>query len=105
MRGYLKKAELTRKKIRNGWFDTGDLGYFDKNNFLILSGREDDSFRVGHEKLYPEEVEPVIKRKLKISELVVAKKRNKILDWVPILVLKKKDYKRFTPEKISGLIF
>lgn len=104
MRGYLKKAELTRKKIRNGWFDTGDLGYFDKNNFLILSGREDDSFRVGHEKLYPEEVEPVIKRKLKISELVVAKKRNKILDWEPILVLKKKDYKRFTPEKIRILL-
>lgn len=29
MVGYLKKAELTRKAVRDGWYDTGDIGIMD----------------------------------------------------------------------------
>ena len=63
MRGYFREKIITNTKFNSGWFNTGDLGYFDNNKNLILTGREDDSFRVGHEKLCPEEIESILKGK------------------------------------------
>jgi long-chain acyl-CoA synthetase len=39
MVGYWKNEEATQKSIKDGWFYTGDLGYFDKDNFLFVLGR------------------------------------------------------------------
>ena len=93
MRGYNKLNKLTNRRIVNDWFNTGDLGFFDKNKNLVLTGREDDSFRVGQEKLCPEEIEPILKKKFHLSEAIIGKKSNKILNWEPVLVLKKMNRK------------
>jgi len=39
MVGYWKNEEATQKSIKDGWFYTGDLGYFDEDNFLFVLGR------------------------------------------------------------------
>ncbi len=39
MKGYYKNEEATRESIRGGWLYTGDLGYFDDDGFLMVSGR------------------------------------------------------------------
>jgi long-chain acyl-CoA synthetase len=39
MVGYWKNEEATQKSIKDGWFYTGDLGYFDKDHFLFVLGR------------------------------------------------------------------
>ena len=46
MEGYHNLRSLNSKKIINGWFDTGDLGFLDKNKNLYLIGRDDNTFRV-----------------------------------------------------------
>ena len=43
-----------------GWLDTGDLGYFDDDDFLFLVGRSDDVINRGGEKIFPREIEDVI---------------------------------------------
>jgi acyl-CoA synthetase (AMP-forming)/AMP-acid ligase II len=100
MRGYFN---IERKKnfIQKRWFNTGDIGYFNKNNEIVLYGREDDTFRVGHEKLAPEEIEPVIKKELDLSELIISKKVNKILNWEPVLVILNKDKYKIDIDKIK----
>lgn len=46
MRGYYKNPEATKKAIdENGWFHTGDSGYFDQNKHLVILGRINDSFK------------------------------------------------------------
>jgi len=40
MRGYWKLPDETKKVFtEDGWFRTGDLGYFDEDNFLVITGR------------------------------------------------------------------
>ncbi|PSH03152.1 MAG: hypothetical protein CXZ00_13745 [Acidobacteria bacterium] len=57
MLGYLRDAEGTARKIRNGVLHTSDKGYLDADGYLFLVGRADDLVKVSGEKVYPAEVE------------------------------------------------
>lgn len=39
MKGYYKNIEASQEVLRDGWLWTGDLGYFDKDDFLVITGR------------------------------------------------------------------
>jgi len=52
--------ETARSFTEDGWFMTGDLGYFDEKHFVHLSGRSKDMIISGAENIYPAEIESVI---------------------------------------------
>ena len=39
MLGYWKNPEATADTVRDGWLHTGDMGYMDKDGFLVVLGR------------------------------------------------------------------
>jgi 2-furoate---CoA ligase len=55
--GYWNRPDADHKAIRDGWYFTGDLGYFDDDGELFLAGRTDDMIISGGENIHPEEVE------------------------------------------------
>jgi acyl-coenzyme A synthetase/AMP-(fatty) acid ligase len=55
--GYWKDPELTREKFRDGWWRSGDLGRFDADNYLWVSGRIDNVINTGGIKVSGEEIE------------------------------------------------
>jgi len=57
MKGYWNKPEATAAAIRDGWFHTGDAGYFDPEGFLYIHDRIKDMIVSGAENIYPAEVE------------------------------------------------
>jgi len=58
--GYYKNPEATNASFRDGWFYTGDLGYFDAEGYLFVSGRKKDMVKSGGISIYPLEIESVI---------------------------------------------
>jgi len=59
MKGYLKNDAATREVIdSDGWLDSGDLGYMDRDGFLYITGRAKDVIVLSSGKnIYPEEIE------------------------------------------------
>ncbi|HPG40547.1 MAG TPA: AMP-binding protein [bacterium] len=62
MKGYYNDPELTAQVFtRDGWFRTGDLGIFDKDDFLYIKGRlKNVLIGPSGENIYPEEIETQI---------------------------------------------
>jgi long-chain acyl-CoA synthetase len=61
MKGYYKNPETTSKTIVDGWLHTGDLGYIDEDDFLIVIGREKALLiSADGEKYSPEGIEEAI---------------------------------------------
>jgi len=57
MKGYWAKPEATAKSVVNGWFHTGDAGFFDEEGYLYIYDRVKDMIVSGGENVYPAEVE------------------------------------------------
>ena len=84
MKGYYKEPELTKSVFtEDGWFRTGDLGYFDKQERLFLKGRL-KTMIVGAngENIYPEDIESVINNFKGVLESLVLEKKGKLVAMV-----------------------
>lgn len=72
MLGYYENKKATDEVLKNGWFYTGDLGYFDKNNNLVISGRKKTVIVLKNGKnIFPEELEAVVNTLPYVAESMV----------------------------------
>ncbi len=60
-KGYWNMPEKTAEELRaDGWFISGDLGRFDEDGYLEISGRQKDLIISGGYNIYPKEIEDVL---------------------------------------------
>ena len=59
------------KSFADGLMNTGDLGFFDENGRLFVSGRDDDMVVVGGENVFPRELEDSLIDHPDITDVVV----------------------------------
>jgi long-chain acyl-CoA synthetase len=72
MKGYWKRPDATSAVLRDGWFFTGDLGYFDSDGNLFLTGRKKEVIVLSNGKnVYPEEIEAHYLKSPLIKEIAV----------------------------------
>lgn len=72
MQGYYQNQTVTEQVIRDGLLYTGDLGYFDEEGYLYLTGRSKDVIVSGAGKnIYPVEIETLYRHSPLISEICV----------------------------------
>ncbi len=71
MQGYYKRPDLTEKAMRDGWFWSGDLGYFDEDGYLYLVDRSKDMIVSGGINVYPRDIEEIIVQHPAVREAAV----------------------------------
>ena len=90
MRGYLNMTSNIKKTLI---YKTNDIGFFSLDRKLFVTGRLDNIFKSGNEKISPEEIEDKISPFLKDRTFIIAKKKHPILNWKPILIVEGKKTK------------
>lgn len=80
MKGYFNKPEETNETLKDGWLYTGDLGHFDKNGFLHITGRKKDIIVTANGKnISPVEIETKLENKSKaVKEAAVFLYQNQL---------------------------
>lgn len=73
MKGYYNQPELTAQAIDSeGWFHTGDTGYFDPDGYLFITGRTKSMFKTSMGKyINPEVIEEKMKQSPFILDMMV----------------------------------
>jgi 2-furoate---CoA ligase len=69
--GYWRRPEANAKALRQGWYFTGDTGYFDQDGDLFVTGRVDDMIITGGENVSPVEIESCLSLHPAVSEVAV----------------------------------
>jgi acyl-CoA synthetase (AMP-forming)/AMP-acid ligase II/acetyltransferase-like isoleucine patch superfamily enzyme/acyl carrier protein len=59
-KGYEANPAANQTAFTNGWFRTGDQGYFDEEGYLFLKGRLKEIINRGGEKIAPREIDDVL---------------------------------------------
>jgi 2-furoate---CoA ligase len=69
--GYWRRPDADAKALREGWYFTGDTGYFDADGDLFVTGRVDDMIITGGENVSPVEIESCLSLHQGVSEVAV----------------------------------
>lgn len=78
--GYYKDQAATDATLIDGWLHSGDLGAFDQDGFLTITGRKKDIIiTAGGKNIAPKNIEAALKNLPLISEAVVIGDRRKYL--------------------------
>ena len=57
IREYWNRPEANAREFRDGWFNSGDIGFLDADGYLYLTDRAKDMVIRGGENIFPLEVE------------------------------------------------
>ncbi|OQX66238.1 MAG: hypothetical protein B5M55_00535 [Desulfococcus sp. 4484_242] len=70
--GYYQNPEATAEALKDGWFHTGDAGYYDDDGHLLIIGRKQDIMRTREgEAFSPDFIETRLKFSPYIKEAVI----------------------------------
>ncbi len=71
MGGYWQQPDATAAAIEDGWFHTGDGGYVDDENYVVISDRKKDVIISGGENVSSIEVEDAVFSHPAVAEVAV----------------------------------
>jgi len=96
--GYFKEPEATRETLVDGWLRSGDLGAFDKDGFLTITGRKKEIIiTAGGKNIAPKNIEAALKNSRLVAEAVVIGDRRKYL--TALVTLDEEATRNFLREK------
>ena len=81
--GYHNLPEETAKRIRDGWYHTGDVCRRDAEGFYYFVGRTDDMFVSGGENIFPIEVEQLLEKHPAVHQACVMPFAHELKGQVP----------------------
>lgn len=100
---YFKEPDKTEEVLAHGWFHSGDIGVLDSDNFITVADRKKDMVKSGGENVASREVEEVIYKDPRVSEVaVVGLPHERWIEGVTAIVVPRPG-QCITPEEIISL--
>ena len=101
--GYYKEPEATAECLQDGWLCSGDLGAFDKDGFLSITGRKKEIIiTAGGKNIAPKNIEAALKQSPVIGEAVVIGDRRKYL--TALVTIEEAAAKQMQPDQLRSTI-
>ncbi len=77
MLGYYENPEATKEIMKGGWFHTGDLGYYNEDGYLFITGRKKEVIVLKNgENVFPSEIEFLVNKLPYVVESIVFPREN-----------------------------
>ena len=87
--GYLNDPDLTRQAFTpDGFIISGDMARIDDEGYIYISGRADDIFNCGGEKVAPQEIEDILNQHPSVERAAVAGFPDPLRGKVPVAFLR-----------------
>lgn len=90
MNGYHNNPEETARRVKDGWYNSGDILRRDEEGWYYFVGRSDDMFISSGHNIYPLEVELMLERHPDIEQAVVVPVPDEIKHRIPIAFIVKR---------------
>ncbi len=108
-REYYKDPGATARMWEGGWLHTGDLGYYDEEGYLFISGRKKEMIVRGGMNVYADDVEAVLQSHPDVVEAAVVGVPHEVLgeDLAAFVVPREEgaldgdDLRRFAAEQLA----
>jgi len=77
MLGYYEDEEATKQVLEEGWLHTGDLGYFNKDGYLFITGRKKEVIVLKNgENVFPSDIEFLVNKLAYVQESILFPREN-----------------------------
>ena len=104
---YFSPWKSAREILNDGWFNTGDIGRIDNDGFLFILGRTKNLINFNGMKIFPAEVESVLKHYTLIQEALVYGLPHPEYGNLPVadIVLRKEHKKSFDAQDLRAFCY
>jgi acyl-CoA synthetase (AMP-forming)/AMP-acid ligase II len=99
--GYHNLPDETAKRLREGWYYTGDVCRRDAEGFYYFVGRTDDMFVSGGENIFPGEVEALLARHPAVHQALVLPFDHDLKGQVPYAFVVPRGGAKITEEELK----
>ncbi|HET7876254.1 MAG TPA: long-chain fatty acid--CoA ligase [Methylomirabilota bacterium] len=103
MKGYFRNPEATAQTVRNGWLQSGDIGYRDPEGYYYIVDRVKDMINVSGFKVFPREVEEVLFQHPAVKEVAVIGKPDPVRGEAVKAFVVVKEGQTVDPEALRAL--
>ena len=77
MLGYYEDEEATKEVLKDGWFHTGDLGYYNEDGYLFITGRKKEVIVLKNgENVFPSDIEFLVNKLPYVKESILFPREN-----------------------------
>jgi long-chain acyl-CoA synthetase len=105
MQGYFKLPKESAAALdEQGYLRTGDIGRFDDDGHLYITGRLKDMLIVGGENIFPREIEEVLNHHPSIKESGVVGRRDEMRGEVPVAFVEIKEGAHFEEREVLSYL-
>ncbi|CAH1114450.1 unnamed protein product [Psylliodes chrysocephalus] len=104
MRGYLDKPEETRKVFLDGWYRSGDIGYYNSEGLLYVTDRLKEIIKVKGLQVAPAELEEIIRDFPSVEDAAVIGVPHPLFGEVPRAYIVEKHGATLKPEEINKFV-